>query len=99
VIAPHSLILFDASAVIIMVIIAYLSRRIGEALKVPPYYRLLYLTSLLIALTAIGDTVGNDIKIVISQDIPLCLRFVSAASAFLVCLRYWNWLFSEYFKK
>ena len=96
--APHSLILFDASAVIIMFIIASLSRRIGEALKVPPYYRILYLTSLLIAITAIGDTICNDINFHISQSIPMCLRFVSATCAFLVCLRYWSWLFSEYLK-
>ena len=41
----HSIILFDASVVVIMLIIAYLSRRIGEALKIKPFYRLLYLTA------------------------------------------------------
>ena len=35
-VAQHSLIFFDASAVVIMIIIAYLSRRIGEALKYGP---------------------------------------------------------------
>ena len=53
--ALHSLILFDASTIVIMLIIAYLSRRLGEALKIRPYYRMLYVTSLVIAVAALGD--------------------------------------------
>jgi hypothetical protein len=95
----HSIVLFDASAILVMVILAYLSRPLGEALKIPPYYRLLYLTSLIIALTATGETIGNDLALHFPQGIPMLLRFVSALTAFLVCLKYWNWAFSEYFRK
>jgi hypothetical protein len=98
-IAQHSLILFDASVVVIMVIIAYLSRRIGEALKIKPYYRILYLTSFVVALTALGDTILNDINIHINQFILMGLRFVSACTAFAVSLRYWSWAFSEFLRK
>jgi hypothetical protein len=98
-IAQHSLILFDASAVVIMVIIAYLSRRIGEALKIKPYYRILYLTSFVVALTALSDTMLNDINIHINQFILMGLRFVSAGTAFVVSLRYWSWAFSEFLRK
>jgi hypothetical protein len=79
-VALHSIILFDASLVMIMLIIAYLSRRIGEALKIKPYYRILYVTSLMIALTALGDIVLNDVNIHISQIIPMGLRFASACA-------------------
>jgi hypothetical protein len=95
----HSIVLFDVSAVLIMVILAYLSRPLGVALKIPPYYRLLYVTSFIIALTAIGETIGSDLALHIPQGIPMLLRFVSALIAFLVCLKYWNWAFSEYFRK
>lgn len=94
-----SIILFDAAAILIMVILAYLSRPLGVALKIPPYYRLLYLTSLIIALTAVGEAVGKDLGLHIPQGVPMLLRFVSALTAFLVCLKYWNWAFSEYFRK
>jgi hypothetical protein len=95
----QSIVLFDASAILIMVILAYLSRPLGVALKIPPYYRLLYLTSIVIALTAAGETIGNDLAIHIPQSIPMLLRFLSALLAFWVCLKYWKWAFSEFFRK
>jgi hypothetical protein len=97
--AQHSLILFDASVVLIMVIIAYLSRRIGEALKIKPYYRFLYLTALAVALTALCDTVLNDINIHVNQLILMGLRFAAACTAFAVSLRYWSWAFTEFMRK
>jgi hypothetical protein len=96
---PHSLILFDGSAIVIMIIVAYLSHRLGEALKILPYYRLLYLTALIIAVTAVCQTICIDLNITIPQRVPMILRFVSALVAFLVCLKYWKWVFTEYFKK
>jgi len=95
----HSLIIFDASVVVIMIIIAYLSRRIGEALKIKPYYRFLYVTSIVIAITAIGDTILNDITIHVPSIIPMSIRFCAAVCAFVVSLRYWSWAFSEYLRK
>lgn len=95
----HSLIVFDASVVVIMIIIAYLSRRIGEALKIKPYYRLLYVTSLIIAITALGDSILNDINIHVPAIIPMGIRFCAAVCAFVVSLRYWSWAFFEYLRK
>jgi hypothetical protein len=95
----HSIILFDASVVVIMLIIAYLSRRIGEALKIKPYYRILYLTAVVVALTSLSDTILNDITIHINQIFSMGLRFAAACTAFLVGLRYWSWAFSEFLRK
>jgi hypothetical protein len=97
--APHSLILFDASAILAMFIIAYLSRRLGEALKIRPYYRILYVTAVLLAVAAIVDVISNDFNIHVPQGVPILVRFASAGAAFLVCLKYWNWAFSEYLKR
>jgi hypothetical protein len=98
-IIPHTLTLFDASAILTMTVMAYLSRRLGEALKVPPYYRVLYVTAVLIAVAAIIDTIANDINLYVPQSIPMLVRLVSACAAFFVCLKYWNWAFSEYLRK
>ncbi|HUI91294.1 MAG TPA: hypothetical protein VLX68_03505 [Chitinivibrionales bacterium] len=95
----HYIVLFDASAVLLMVILIYLSRPLGVALKIPPWYRLLYVTSIVIAVTAISEIIGSDLGLHIPQSIPMLLRVVSAVVAFLVCLKYWNWAFSEFFRK
>ncbi len=95
----HTLALFDASAILTMIILAYLSRRLGEALKIPPFYRILYVTSVFIALAAIGETISSDIGLTVPQSIPMLVRLASAGTAFLVCLKYWNWAFSEYLRK
>ncbi len=98
-IVPHTLTLFDASAILSMYVLAYLSRRLGEALKVPPFYRILYLTAVLIAVAAVGETISNDIGIHIPHSIPMAVRLISACAAFLVCLKYWNWAFLEYLRQ
>jgi hypothetical protein len=97
--APHSLILFDASAILAMIIIAYLSRRLGEALKIRPYYRILYVTAVFLAVAAVIDVISNDFNIHIPQGTPMIVRLASAGTAFIVCLKYWNWAFSEYLRK
>jgi hypothetical protein len=96
---PHSLILFDASAILAMIIIAYLSRRLGEALKIRPYYRILYVTAVFLAVAAVIDVISNDFNIHIPQGLPMLVRLASAGTAFIVCLKYWNWAFSEYLRK
>jgi len=98
-IVPHSLILFDASAILTMIIMAYLSRRLGEALKVKPYYRILYITSVVVAISAVVETMSHDISIHVPQSVPMLFRLASACVAFFVCLRYWKWAFSEYLRK
>jgi hypothetical protein len=99
VIVPHSLILFDASAIVAMIVLAYLSRRLGEALKIAPYHLILYGTSVLIAAAAIIDAISNDFNIRVPQGVPMIVRLVSGGAAFLVCLRYWSWAFVEYLRK
>jgi hypothetical protein len=94
-----SILLFDASAVLLMVLLAYLSKPLGVALKIPPWYRLLYVTSVVIAITAAFETIGSDLGLHIPQGIPLLVRVVSAIVAFFVCLKYWKWAFSEFFRK
>jgi hypothetical protein len=93
----QALFLFDVSAIVLMVILAYLSKRLGEALKIPPYYRLFYATALLVLVASGLDTLEQTAHAGLLPKITMAVRAVSAAAALVVCLPYWKWLFSEYF--
>ena len=97
-ISLHGLILFDVATVMAMLVIAYLSKNMGEALKIPPYYKMLYLTSVLITFAAIADSVPHNMLFPFSKTVTMGLRCVAGVFALPVCLRYWKWLISEFFK-
>ncbi|KMQ50722.1 hypothetical protein CHISP_2405 [Chitinispirillum alkaliphilum] len=96
----QTLILFDISAIIVMLVLAYLSRRLGEALKIKPYYKFLNITALSLAVTATLDiiTTTNDMTI-FSFPFSMLLRCSAAFVALIVVTKYWKWLFAEFFKK
>jgi hypothetical protein len=97
-ISLHGLILFDIAAVMAMLVVAYLSKSMGEALKIPPYFRVLHFTSLLIAVAAIIDAVPKNRLFPYSETVSMVVRCLAGIIALPVCLRYWKWLISEYFK-
>jgi len=95
----HGIVLFDISSIIAMLVIASLSKSIGEALKIYPFYKLLYVTAFLLFIAAGADSLpfgehGSCSKIIVST-----LRCVAGMIALPVCLKYWKWLIAEYFKK
>jgi chromate transport protein ChrA len=96
---PIGLIVFDIAAVISMIIVAYLSRRLGEALKVKPFYRILYVTAAIIVVVSIAEFFLNNAHVMVPPLITSGIRFAAAFFGFAVGLRYWSWLFSEYFRK
>jgi hypothetical protein len=98
VIILDDIIFFDIAAVTAIMVIASLSKSIGEALKIPPYYKLLYCASAVIAAAAIADSLPPALQLTIPSIIPMGLRCLAGAIAMPVCLRYWKWLISEYFK-
>jgi hypothetical protein len=93
----HSLTFFDISAIILMFVLAYLSKRLGDALKIKPFYKMLHVTAFCIACASIFDIVSSSFNFTL-PFVSMSLRFISSAGAFLVCLRYWNWLFSEFLR-
>lgn len=97
-ISLHYLILFDIAAVMALMVIAYLSKSMGDALKIPPFYRVFHLTSIIIALAAIMDSIPKNALFPYSETISMALRCLAGILALPVCLRYWKWLISEYFK-
>ncbi len=95
----HGIVLFDLSAMMAMLVIASLSKTIGEAQRIAAYYKLLYVTSLIVCIAAFTDSLpylGLDVSIV--HAVAMGLRFIAGCIALPVCLRYWKWVISEYFK-
>jgi len=90
--------LYDIATILLMLILAYLSKRLGEAMNIKSYYLMLYFTAILIA-TATGiDFVTKTFSIQLPLYISLIMRLISSITAFLICLKYWHWLFPEFIK-
>jgi hypothetical protein len=99
----HILTILDIAASVIITVLATLSKRLGAALKISPYYRLLYGSVVLIItasfLNAVSLELSAALGINLSGAFPNALRFIAGAIAVGVCLRYWKWLFTEFLKK
>ncbi len=89
----------DISLVILLWVLANLSRRIGDALTIPPYYKFFYYQAVLLALVIPFDTIWSQFYEVndttMYYTISLSLRVFVVISAFPVAFRYWKWLFTE----
>lgn len=97
---PHaySLLLFDISSLATMVLVAHLSKQLGTALKIKPYYRVLYGTSALVLAAGCLDIVRSTMGLALSWMIAAhTLRCMGSVIALLACFPYWKWLFAEYF--
>ncbi|MBN1981313.1 MAG: hypothetical protein JW795_07280 [Chitinivibrionales bacterium] len=91
------IIFLDLSVFIMMIVLANLSRRIGEAMEKPPYYKLLYGASILVALAAVISTITANLsteQALISQTIPMGMRCFAGLLSVFSTLQYWQWLFS-----
>jgi hypothetical protein len=87
-----------------MMILAALSKRIGEALKVPHFYQYYYICSILLIFLVIFDITflifmnGEATKNKI-YAVTVALRAGLVFSTLPVTMIYWRWLFSENIKK
>lgn len=95
------------SVIYLMLILAELSRRLGEVTKWPPYYRGLYVGAALVALSVVGRVlIWNE---AVSTELEVAFLRTSAASVLLdrfplalgvtisavVAWRYWRWLLKD----
>ena len=92
-----TVILFDLSVALTMYILAYLSKRLGDAMKTPPWYLALYGAIFLVLASCGLEIAAAVLSLPLPAIITLATRLVAGILAFCVCLRYWNWLFSEFF--
>jgi len=90
---------FDAMAVIMMLVLAYLSKRLGEAMHIRPYYVIFFVTATMIVLASGLETIPRPLSLKFVGSLANSFRFVASATAFVVALRYWKWLFAESSKK
>lgn len=93
----QSLFVVDMAMMFGMLVLADLSRRLGEALKVRPYYRLLYVTTAFVFVAFGIDTFRETLQYPVLNVVSMALRACAGALAVVVCLPYWKWLFPEFF--
>lgn len=98
-----NIVFLDIATITILLVLAYLSKRLGEALKTPAYYKLFYVGSGLIVVAAFINTLLSNNLLGSSQTlyslILMTVRFICGLVAVVTCLQYWKWLFSEFFNK
>jgi hypothetical protein len=88
---------FDLSVIVSMMVLAYLSKKMGEALKIPPYYLVFYCAALVVAAASGIDIAAKGHLIATHQFLSGGMRCCAGLAACGVSLRYWSWLFSEFF--
>ena len=89
---------FDVSAIIFMFVFAHLSNRIGEAQKIPPFYKVFYVTAIMIIAASVLDVLSGILPVQSITRISLFIRFVAGFVSCCIVLFYWKWVFSEFFK-
>jgi uncharacterized membrane protein len=86
----------DASFFLQLFVMAYLSKRIGEALMIPPYYKSFYYIAGIIVMASLT---GIFIKGLADTEtiyfITFIIRAAASVSAIPICFKYWSWLFNE----
>ena len=96
----HYIILLDAAAVALCAVFASLSRSLGEALKTPRYYVVFHVAIVFVSMAALADILSTS-GILHLQGvfdlIPRFLRGIAGVLAVATALRYWKWLFPEFF--
>ena len=95
----QSIFVVDMAAMVSMVVLANLSKRLGEALKIRSYYRMFYLTTVLVFAAFGIDTFHEGLRSPFLGILSISLRAAGAALALLSCLPYWKWIFPEYFHR
>ncbi len=102
------LIFLDSSMFILLLVLANLSCRIGEAMMIPKYYKVFYYQAAVLALVALTALFFNEFLqieeksssalIRQAKTVFMILRAVVTITALPVCFRYWKWLFVEELK-
>lgn len=82
-----------------MLVLAYLSKRLGEAMHIRPYYLIFFVTATMIVAASGLETIPRPLSFEFAEAIANALRFIASGAAFAVALRYWKWLFAESSKK
>ncbi|NWF70213.1 MAG: hypothetical protein HXY40_14095 [Chloroflexi bacterium] len=92
------------SLVLLLLLLAHLSRRLGRATQAPAYYRLFYLAALLVLVGVLARLwnilTGVTINLTAEDNLVWVLLYNGAPAAGLTLglvttWRYWSWLLAE----
>ncbi len=92
----QALVLLDISSILLMVVLAYLSQRLGVAMKIKPFFTIFYVTSIMILCASGIDFISVYFNNHLFPLLTLAIRFIAGLAAFVVCMVYWKWLFSAF---
>ena len=95
----HSLFVADAAVMVGMLVLASLSQRLGDALKIPPYYRFLYIATALVLMAFALDSFRESLQVSLLDLVAMSLRAAGVIVGGAACLPYWRWVFAEYIGK
>ena len=94
-----SLVVLDASYIIILSIIAYMSRKLGTALRRPPVYLVIVFSVIVLICSSVLDILNTNNILNVSHSVTIVLRVVVSIMSLWSTYTYWNWLLGEFFKK
>ena len=94
----QGIVYFDISVMVFILVLAYLSEKLGEALKIPPYYKFLYGMAFMILFASLLESFAHVIGFPSIVRISLVIRVLVGFIACGIVLRYWLWVFNEFFK-
>ena len=92
----QSLFVVDMAVMVTMVVLADLSRRLGEALKIRPYYRMLYVTMGMVFAAFVIDAFRETLPYHVLDLVAISVRAAGGVLGVIACLPYWRWLFAEF---
>jgi len=95
--------MLDASVFFLLMILATLSKKIGEALSVPNFYHYYYACAAMLIFLVVADMVLPNFMLESDRSeiwtVSMALRALLVLSTFPVTMIYWRWLFSENLKR
>ncbi len=97
-----TLFVIDITMVVLLMVMANLSQRIGDALRVPKYYTIFYGSVAIIVTVGFIDTVLISSNLASSDSvktITAMIRVIAITISIPVALRYWHWLLKEKLEK
>ena len=83
------LFIYDMAAGGALLLLSYLSRQLGSALKIPPYYRAFYVSAAAVFAAFVLDTLQANNVMAVGTGFTLALRLSGGVLALAISLRYW----------
>jgi len=93
-----TLFVIDIAMIVLLMVLANLSQRIGDALRIPKYYKIFYGSASIIVTVGFIDNVLISSNFSSSDSVQLItamIRVIAITISIPVATRYWHWLLKE----